>query len=210
MSEMVIFGAGGRAGRQVVAEAQRRGHQVTAVVRDPARYDLAGVRVVHGDVTDAAQVAEIASSHDATISAAAVYGAETDSAAFFVRSALALRAVHTRLIVVGSSLLPNDSGTLLMDEPGFPAEFRSFCHAHRTGLDVLRASEGLDWLYASPAGDFDHESILTGRDRIRERGDAASRITYADFGIALLDEIDTPKHHREHLAVAADSSVGVP
>jgi uncharacterized protein len=68
---------------------------------------------------------------------------------------------------------------------------------------VLGATEGLDWLYASPAGDFGHEGSPTGRYRVHERGDAASRVTSADFAIALLDEIDTPRHHREHLAVAA-------
>ncbi|WP_219510136.1 NAD(P)H-binding protein, partial [Nonomuraea ceibae] len=60
MSKYVIFGAGGRAGRQAVAEARGRGHQVTAVVRDPSRYTGPaddGVRVAAGDVTDAAAVA---------------------------------------------------------------------------------------------------------------------------------------------------------
>ncbi|MGI5273404.1 NAD(P)H-binding protein [Nonomuraea sp. CA-218870] len=55
---IVVFGAGGRAGRQIVAEAHRRGHRVTAVVRDPASHgDLTDVRVVAGDVTDETGVA---------------------------------------------------------------------------------------------------------------------------------------------------------
>jgi uncharacterized protein len=202
MSKIVVFGAGGRAGRQVVAEAGRRGHEVTAVVRDPARY--ADLETVAGDVTDAGQVAALAKGHDAVISAAAVYGEGTDPDAFFVDSARALVGAGVdRLIVVGlSALLSDESGTLLMDAPGFPAEFRSFCMAHRAGLDVLR-EEGtdLDWLYVSPTGDFDHDGSRSGRYRIADRGDITDRISYADFAIALLDEVDNPKHHRRHLAV---------
>nr|BFE88776.1 hypothetical protein GCM10020093_113770 [Planobispora longispora] len=78
MGRIIIFGAGGRAGGAAVAEARRRGHRVTAVVRDPARHgDLAadGVPVVAGDVTDADAVARLAAGHDAAISAAADLGA---------------------------------------------------------------------------------------------------------------------------------------
>jgi putative NADH-flavin reductase len=200
MSEIVVFGAGGRAGQQAVAEARRRGHRVTAVVRDPAKYGLPDT--VAGDVTDAARVAELTKGKDAVISAAAVYGAGTDPQKFFTDSARALAAVNSRVIVVGlSSLLADESGELMMDTPGFPAEFRPFCLAHRDGLDILRATDGLDWLYVSPAGDFDHEGARAGHYRISEHGDAAARITYADFALALLDEAETPKHTREHLAV---------
>ncbi|WP_342781645.1 NAD(P)-dependent oxidoreductase, partial [Amycolatopsis rhizosphaerae] len=187
-----------------VLVALRRGHRVTAVVRDPAKYDLPGATVVAGDVTDAAQVAELAEAHDAVISAAAVYGEGTDPAAFFTASTRALTAVHKRLVVVGlSALLPDESGRLPMDAPGFPPEFRPFCDAHRAGLEMLRASEDTDWLYLSPAGDFDHEGEPVGRYRVVAHGAMDSRITYADLAEAILDEVETPKHHREHLAVEA-------
>ncbi|MFI1972770.1 NAD(P)-dependent oxidoreductase [Streptomyces cinnamoneus] len=211
MSKVVVFGAGGRAGRQAVAEARRRGHHVTAVVRDSAKYaDLAaeGVDVVEGDITDAAAVASLVTGHDAVIAAAAAYGPGIDSRAFFVGAAQALTGGLTaagvrRLVVVGlSSLLPDGSGTALMDGPGFPAEFRPFCLAHGEGLAVLQSgAAGLDWLYASPAGDFDHSGTRTGTYGIGDHGDGLNRISYADFAIALLDEIDAPQHHHTHLAV---------
>ncbi|MEV0146678.1 MULTISPECIES: NAD(P)H-binding protein [unclassified Nonomuraea] len=208
MSRFVIFGAGGRAGRQAVAEARRRGHQVTAVVRDPSRYGgLAdeGVRVAAGDVTDAADVAALAAGHDVAINAAAEVGPE----AFFTSAAHALikglgQAGVDRLVAVGlASLLPGPDGTGLLDMPGFPAEFRPFCLAHADGLAVLHAEGGaLDWVYVSPAGDFDHEGERTGHYEIREHGDPAARISYADFALVLLDEAETPRHHRSHLAVS--------
>jgi uncharacterized protein len=212
MGSFVIFGAGGRAGKQAVAEARRRGHQVTAVVRDPSRYGgLAdgGVRITAGDVTDAANVAALAAGHDAAINTAAVYGAGTDPKAFFTSAAHALikglrQAGVNRLVTVGlASLLPGPDGTRLLDMPGFPAEFRPFCLAHAAGLEALRVVGGtLDWVYVSPAGDFDHEGERTGHYEIRAHGDATARISYADFALVLLDEAETPRHHRSHLAVA--------
>jgi uncharacterized protein len=210
MGKIVIFGAGGRAGRQAVAEARRRGHEVTAVVRDLSRHAgrVDGVRVTIGDVTDAADVAVLAAGHDAALSVAAVYGPGTNPDAFFTSAARALitglrQAGTARLVASGlSALLPGPGGTRLMDMPGFPAEARSFCLAHAAGLEALRSDAGaLDWVYVSPAGDFDHEGERTGRYDIRELGDPAARISYADFALSLLDEAETPRHHRVHLAV---------
>ncbi|MFE3178067.1 NAD(P)-dependent oxidoreductase [Amycolatopsis sp. NPDC059090] len=206
MSKIVIFGAGGRAGRQAVAEARRRGHEVTAVVRDPARYrDLADV--VAGDVTNPADVAALAAGHDAAVNAAAVYGEGTDPDAFFTGAARALaaglpQAGVKRLVAVGlSTLLPAADGTPVLDS--IPAEFRPFCLAHAAGLEVLRAEgAGLDWAYVSPVGDFDHDGERTGRYEIGEHGDLSVKISYADFAVALLDEVENPRHLRVHLGVA--------
>jgi uncharacterized protein len=211
MAKIVIFGAGGRAGRQAVAEACRRGHEVTAVVRDPLRSGGLtddGVRIAAGDVTDLANVADLAAGHDAAINAAAVYGAGTDPDAFFTSAAQALvkglyQAGVDRLVAVGlSTLLPGADGTRVLDSPGFPAEFRPFCLAHAAGLEILRVEGGaLDWVYVSPAGDFDHDGERTGHYELREHGDTAALISYADFAVSLLDEVDTPRHHQRHLAV---------
>ncbi|GII56854.1 hypothetical protein Pth03_52430 [Planotetraspora thailandica] len=197
---IVIFGAGGRAGRQAVAEACRRGHQVTAVVRDPARHsDLTDVKLVAGDVTDELSVEHAAAGHDAAVSAAVDLSVPSHD--FFTGSARALtvgltKAGVRRLVVVGlASILPGASGAPLMDEPGYPNEYRAFYLGHAAGLAELVAGD-LDWAYVAPAGDFDHEGTRTGRYRIAEHGDPASRISYADFAIALLDEIEAPRHHR--------------
>ncbi|NIH87560.1 NAD(P)-dependent oxidoreductase [Amycolatopsis granulosa] len=204
MSRIVVFGAGGRAGRQVVAEASRRGHEVTAVVRDPSQHAAPdGVELVAGDVTDPAAVAALVKGQDAVISAAAVYGEGTDPHAFFTESARALVAAEpARLVVVGiASLAADASGQVWMDTPGFPAEFRPFSAAHAAGLAVLRDSD-VDWLYVSPAGDFDHTGGRTGAYRVAAHGDPANRISYADFGIALVDEALNGRHQRQHLVIS--------
>lgn len=210
MGRIVVFGAGGRAGRAAVAEARRRGHEVTAVVRDPDRHaGLAadGVRLVAGDVTDPESVAGAAAKHDAAV--CGVYDAAAPAEVFYPAAARALldglgRAGVSRLLVVGlASLLETRAGVAVMDTPGYPQEYRSFYLAHEAGMRVLRASgAGVDWLVVSPAGDFDHGGGRTGRYRTAA-GDATSRISYPDLAVALLDEIDEPAHHRTHLGVEA-------
>lgn len=206
MSKIIIFGAGGRAGRAAVGEALRRGHHVTAVVRNPAKYqDLegAGVRVLAGDVTDSDGVARLAVGHDAAITATYDPGAQPD--VFFPAAARALldglpRAGVGRLVVVGlAATLETGDGTPLMDTPGFPQEYRPFCLAHAAGTAVLRASvTALDWLVVSPAGDFDQAGARSGGYSAAD-ANMASRISHNDLAIALLDEIDTPRNHRTHI-----------
>jgi len=210
MGQIVVFGAGGRAGRAAVAEARRRGHQVTAVVRDPGGHSSLsgdGVHLTAGDVTDGDSVARVAAGHDAAISA--VYDTAAEPGTFYTGAARALldglaRAQVTRLLVVGlASTLETEHGIALMDTPDYPQEYRAFYLGHAAGMQVLRtATTGVDWLVVSPAGDFDHSGARSGRYRAAT-ADADSRITYADLAIALIDEVDTPAHHRTHLGIEA-------
>ncbi|MFE6762074.1 NAD(P)-dependent oxidoreductase [Streptomyces sp. NPDC057689] len=214
MSRIVVFGAGGRAGRRAVAEAVERGHRVTAVVRDPAAYPGLGgpgVDVVAGDVTDAESVAAAAAGHDAAIGAAARM--DMSSAEFFTGAAHALlagleRAGVTRLVLVGiGTTLEAAPGIMLYDTPGFPADARTFSLGHAAELDVLRTAETtVDWLVLAPPPVFlDDEADRTGR--YRTGGDAllpdADSFSYADLAVALIDEIETPKHSRSLTAVAS-------
>ncbi|TDD67187.1 NAD-dependent epimerase/dehydratase family protein [Jiangella aurantiaca] len=212
MTSIVVFGAGGRAGRAVLAEAAGRGWEVTAVVRDPARHpDLGGdggsVTLATGDVTDPDAVARLAAGHDAAVHAAATL--TVPAAEFFPAAASALltglaRARVPRLVAVGlASQLPDVTGTPLMDAPGYPSDHRDFMLGHGAGMDVFRTAEtAVDWLVVAPAGDFDHGGTPAGGYRIVP-GDAAARITYADLAVAVADEIERPRHHRLLLGVTA-------
>jgi putative NADH-flavin reductase len=215
MSRIVVFGAGGRAGRRAVAEAVARGHRVTAVVRDPAGHrDLAGERVdlVAGDVTRADSVAAVAAGHDAAISAAARM--DVPSQEFYVGAAHALldglaRAGVGRLLLIGiGTTLEVEPGVMLHDTPGFPAEGRAFSLGHAAELEVLRAAEtGIDWLVLAPPPTLlDDDAPRTGHYRIGGTrvlpADDEVLFSYADLAVALLDEIETPKHHRALVAVA--------
>ena len=214
MSRIVVFGAGGGTGRRVLAEAAARGHQVTAVVREPDRHqDLAGdgVTLVAGDVTEADSVASAAEGHDAAINAAVRL--DVPSAEFFVEGAHALldglgRAGVGRLVLVGigTTLLTPD-GTVVHDTPGFPADGREFSLGHAAELEVFRSADTkIDWLVlAPPPVVLDDEAPRTGRYRIggeQVLGDGG--FSYADLAVALVDEAETPGHHRTLAAVAGE------
>ncbi|MGW0803810.1 NAD(P)-dependent oxidoreductase [Nonomuraea sp. NPDC002799] len=214
MSSIVVFGAGGRAGRRVVAEAAERGLEVTAVVRDPGKYgDLSGerVRVVAGDVTDAAGVAEVAAGHDAAVQVTARL--DVPSAEFYTAAARALtgglaRAGVPRLVALGiGTLLEVSPGVRLADTPGFPADARAFSLGHAAELEVFEEAE-LDWVVlAPPPVMLDAEAARTGRYRIgggqvpsSAEGDPA--FSYADLAVAVVDEAVRPGHHRCQVAVS--------
>ena len=213
-SRIVVFGAGGRAGRRAVAEAVARGHQVTAVVRDPDKHgDLgAGVTVVAGDVTRADSVAEVAAEHDAAISVASRM--DVPAREFYVSATHALldglaRAGVGRLVLTGiGTMLETAPGVALHDAPDFPEEARAFSLGHSAELDALRAAEtDIDWLVVAPPPVFLDEGPRTGRYRtgghqVMPVADGVSTFSYADLAVALIDEIETPKHHRSLTAVA--------
>ncbi len=187
MKKIAVFGSAGRAGQAITAEARKRGHTVTAVTR------------AQGDVTDPGAVAQVSAGHDVVVHAAA-----SMTGGFFATAARALDQGLTgqRLIAVGlASVLATQDGELLMDSPEYPQEYRSFYEGHQEGLKVLQDT-GIDWVMLSPAGDFDHSGHSTGGYRLVPAA-ADSRISYADFAIAVVDEIENPTYQRVHVGVEA-------
>lgn len=219
MSRIVIFGAGGRAGHHAVAEAASRGHEVIAVVRDPATHPElaragAGVTVVAGDVTEADSVATVATGADAAVNAAARL--DMSSVDFFEGAARALldglgRTGTARLVQIGiGSTLEVAPGVAVHDTPDFPAEGRTFSLGHSAGLDVWRqADTDIDWLVVAPPPTLlDDEALPTrryqiGGHQVLPSPEGAPMFAYADLAVAVLDQIDSPTHHRDLVAVGA-------
>lgn len=217
---IVVFGAGGRAGRAVTAEARARGHRVTAVVRDPAKHaglEADGVRVLRGDVRDARAVARACRGHVAAVHAVSPFtgpeqGFDALDPAFFVKAADALlrglaEVNVRRLVAVGLfANLNGPDGEPVMNDPAlFPPHIRPFALAHQAGLERLRAAgPAVDWLVLTPPALLDARAPRTGR--YRTGGDSVpgtepAHLSYADLAVALLDEIDTPRHHRTRVSV---------
>lgn len=221
MSGIVVFGAGGRAGRAVTAEARRRGYEVTAVVRDPARYaelGADGVTVVRGDVTDPGSVGSVAGGQSAAVHAVSPFsgpeqGFDALDPDFFVKAADALLGGLTaagvrRLVAVGlgANLLGAD-GRPVMDDPAvFPPEIRPFALAHTAGLSRLRAEGAggfVDWVMLTPGGGLEENAPRTGRYVLGgERAPDGMRVlSYADLAVAVVDEIERPTAHRTRVSV---------
>jgi uncharacterized protein len=178
------------------------------VVRDPGRYpDLGGA--VAGDVTSADDVAALAAGHDAAVHAAARL--DVPAAEFFPAAAGALveglaRSGVGRLVAIGiGSTLETAPGVAVHDAPNYPAEYLPFTLGHAAQIEVLRAAgPALDWvLLVPPPTMLDADAARTGR--YRTGGTAVlstGTLSYADLAVALVDEIETPRHHRAVVAVA--------
>lgn len=205
--KVVLYGASGMIGSRVLDELLSRGHQVTAVVRNPAKITAAGVRVLKGDVTETDSVAETAAGADAAISAyAPPKGDEpTLSAAVYALLDGLAEAGVNRLIMVGGAGSLKVGGVPLLDAPGFPADYRDIAEAHRDILPILEESD-FDWSYLSPAafiqpGERTGKFRLGGTDLVAdEKGE--SRISAEDYAIALVDELENPQHIRQQFTAA--------
>jgi len=203
IQKIIVFGAGGHAGRAVVEEARRRGHQVTAVVREPARHP--DLDAVVGDVTDAASIAAAASGHDVAI--AAVYRADQDPAEFYAAAGRGLatglaEAGVQRLLWVGvASTLPTGDGIRVYENPEFPAEWAGFARAHHRATEAFAGSD-LDWVVVTPPMRLE-VGDRTGAYRVGSTVlPGSGRISYADLAVALADEAENSAHHRTQIAVA--------
>ncbi|MFI9361745.1 NAD(P)-dependent oxidoreductase [Kitasatospora sp. NPDC053057] len=209
-ADVIVYGAGGQVGRAVVTEARRRGLTVTAAVRDPERHaDLAadGVTLVRCDITDPAAIAATAPGHPAAV--ASVYTPDTPSGEFYRAATTALvsglgQAGVLRLLSVGvATTLQTAPGVAVHDHPEFPEAYRTFSLGHSAALDLLHDSPAtLDWVVVTPPMDLDRTAPGTGRYRVGGPHVLGPRIAQADLAVALVDELTTPTHHREQIAVA--------
>lgn len=210
LADVIVYGAGGQVGRAVITEARRRGLTVTAAVRDPERHaDLAGdgVTLVRCDVTDPAAVAATAPGHPAAVSS--VYTPDTPSTEFYRAATTALvdgldRAGVPRLLSVGiATTLQTAPGVAVHDDPEFPDAYRTFSLGHSAALDLLHDSpDTLDWVVVTPPMDLDRTAPATGRYRVGGPHVLGPRIAQADLALAIVDELTTPTHHRQQIAVA--------
>jgi putative NADH-flavin reductase len=203
MSQIAIIGATGRAGSQLLEEALRRGHRVTAIARHASAKlsGRPGVRAVDLDVLDGDALASTLKGHDAVFSAA--HFATVPPAAIIgpVKAA----GVPRLLVVGGAGSLLAAPGLKVIDTPGFPDAYRQEAAAGGVFLDTLRAEPALDWTFLSPSAEF-VEGERTGKfrlggDELLVSAEGRSWISFADFAIALLDELEQPKHSRRRFTI---------
>lgn len=214
--KIVVIGATGNIGRRVATEALSRGHEVTGVVRDPAAAEPPdpGISLVKGDATRAEDVARVIKGADGVVSAISprpnARGLPAPSLQANARALIAgLRAAHVKrvLYVGGASSLEVAPGQALADQPGFPQIYRAEAREGREALAVWRnEADGLDWTYLSPAVEIG-PGERTGKyrttdDQVLFDGAGKSFISFDDYAVAILDELERPGHIGRRFGVA--------
>ena len=205
--KIAVVAANGRAANKIIDEAVSRGIEVTAFGRQENN-----TRATHYIQKDLfALDAEDLKGFDAVVDA---FGAWTPETLCQHSSSLkhlcdVLSGTETRLLIVGGagSLYVNPEHTVTVAEaPGFPEAFKPLATAMAEALAELRLRSDVKWTYISPAGDFQFEGertgqyILAGEElRLNDRGE--SIISYADYAVALIDEIEKGNHVQQRISV---------
>lgn len=218
--KIALIGPTGFVGTAVLAELLQRGHQVTTLVRkvaiDTNAAPPAGLTVALADAFDTEAVTAAVRGHDAVVSAFNPGWQNPDLYEQFLRgSASIVRAVEAsgvkRLLVVGgagSLLVAPD--LQLVDTPSFPDHVPAWvipgARAARDALTALRSNTALDWTFLSPpallAPGERTGTYRVGGDMLLMAGEAPAGISVADLAVAIVDEIEQPRHVRARFTVA--------
>lgn len=205
--KMAVVCANGKAGRLITKESVDRGFDVTAIVRGENK--SAAQKSVNKDILDIQ--AKDLEGFDVVVDAFGAWTQETLNLHSTTLEILcnALSGTDTRLLVVGGagSLYVNPEHTACVsDGPDFPDMFKPLAAAMAEALSKLRQRNDVKWTYISPAADFQAEGersgqyILGGEElTLNERGE--SIISYEDYAVAMVDEIESGNHIGQRISV---------
>lgn len=210
---IAIIGASGNIGSHITQEALSRGHNVTAIVRNPEKVGVESVSLTvrQGDVQHVLEIAGMLKGHDAIVvsySPGWEPGTEFNKhveVAQKVLQATKEAGVKRVLNVGGAGSLYAEQGVQLVDTEDFPEAWRGAAAAQRDSLKVYEEEQELDWTFVSPAiiiepgertGKFRYN---TDRPVFDEKGE--SRISRQDFAVAVLNELEEPRYVRQRFTV---------
>lgn len=215
--KIALVGATGFVGSALLDEALDRGHQVTAVVRNPAKLpQRAGVTGVAADVNDVDALTVALVGHDVVISAfnpgwtpgtvrPAMYEQQVRGTVAIL-AAVKKAGIRRLLWVGGAGGLEVAPGVQLIDTPGFPDWIKPGSRATSEALRALQAEPTLDWSFLAPAAQLE-SGRRTGRfrlggDQLLSDAQGQSRISVQDYAVAMIDELERPAHSRQRFSVA--------
>ena len=200
--KIAVIGATGNIGSKIIVELLTRGHDVTGLTRHPEQLQP-NVKFIarRGDVNDEAGVAELLAGHDAVISAVKFQLMDPNILIRAVKKALAKRL----LVVGGAGSLEVAPGVELVDTPDFPKPWKAEALAGREFLNILRGERELDWTFLSPPallalGERTGKFRL-GAERLLVDANGESKISIEDYAIAMVDELERPRHSRQRFTV---------
>ena len=205
--KIAVVAANGKAGQLIVEEAVKRGHDVTAIVR--SKNKTQAQHLLKKDLFDLTK--EDLAGYDVVVTAFGAWTPETlplHSKSIEHFNDL-LAGTSTRFLVVGgagSLYVDKEKKVRLVDTAEFPAEYKPLASAQADELDLLRTKKNLNWTFVSPAAEFIPDGARTGEYilagdffTVNEAGE--SKISYADYAIAFVDEIESGKYIQERISV---------
>lgn len=205
--KIAVVCANGKAGKLIVEEALNRNMEVTAVVRNENK--TAAPQAIVKDLFELS--AEDLSGFDAVVDAFGTWTPETlpQHSTSLKHLCDILSGTETRLLVVGGagSLYVNPEHTIqVMDGADFPEEFKPLAAAQGKALDELRGRTDVRWTFISPAADFQADgertgAYLLGGEELILNDAGESIISYADYAIAMVDEIEKGDHIQQRISV---------
>ena len=213
---IVVFGASGNIGGNIRKEALSRGLRVTAVTNSSALEAEPNLTALTADLADTEAVAKIVSGHDAVISAYSpgLRKYSADEAAELIRRAheslfegVKLGGVKRIILVGGVGSLEASPGVDVVDSDFYPADHKAHTLRNREIVRALKRGEyDLDWTYVSPpleikAGERTGKFRL-GEDQLLRDAEGNSRISEADFAVAILDELEQGRFVRRRFTAA--------
>lgn len=207
--KIAIIGATGKAGNEITKEAIRRGHEVTGFVRNKAKLSTE-IKAVEKDIF--ALTTSDLENFDAVVDAFnAAPGEENLHQTSLKHLSTILKGTKTRLIVVGGagSLYVDPEETIrVMDTPDFPAAFLPTATNMGAAFDALQKETNLNWTYISPAAFFNPdgartEEYKTAQNVLTTNAAGNSEISYADYAMAFVDEIEKAQHLNQRFSVVS-------
>ncbi|KRB38868.1 UNVERIFIED_CONTAM: NAD(P)H-binding protein [Microbacterium sp. SLM126] len=211
MARIAVIGGTGYAGSHIVAEAVSRGHTVVSVARSVPAERVEGATYVEGTLLDVPSLVAELEGVDVVVSTVPARGDMVGQVRSNVAELLAELPAHVRVGVIGGAggSLIAPGGERLVDQPSFTEEYKPEA-LEAIGIleDLQRGPASRDWFYVHPAGGFGFwnpgertGTYRDGGDVLVTDGDGESYISGADLGVAVVDEIEDPRHSRERFTV---------
>ncbi len=210
---IIVVGANGKAGTQLVNEAISRGHYVTAVIRQEGQKSQVNrkAEILVKDIMDLTRDDLV--NADAVLDAFGAWAPETlpGHTATLMHLADLLKGTEIRLLVVGgagSLFVDEEHQTRVIDLPTFPEDWKPLALAMSQAFELLKKRTDVQWTYLSPSANFDAAgkrtgSYKTGTDLLLSDAAGNSRISYADYAIAMIDEVERRKFIQKRFTVCS-------
>ncbi len=214
MKKIVLIGASGFVGSAILKEALDRGHQVTALVRDPKKVTIQNpnLTIKQSDVSSAQAVCELSKGADAVISAynpgwsnPNIYD---DTLKIYPAIVKGVKdaGVKRLLIVGGAGTLFVSPGVRVVDSGAIPDAIMPGVKAlGEFYLNILMKEKDIDWIFFSPAGNIAPGKrtgkFRLGKDDLIVDAEGNSNISVEDYAAAMIDELEKPQHHHERFTI---------